>query len=413
MTMQRRTFLAAAAGAAAASTAVQSAKAAAPGELVDIKIDPWNQPADLSAKWAKSGQFLHQDDESRQDFTRGMAAFVNRDSVSPDAQAHQAAFLKSKGVNPLDDANMSQEEAFTLLSQDPVYAARTRLSRTNFAMHWDNPRRAFYRDAAYYLGELDKTDKMGPGKLELNPALDIPDSARHEIHSMPGGYVGEAFAGWLYEVGHVSGTDDLMDRGRSIAYGQTMRLPADRKVNRILDIGCSMGDSTLGLKARFPNAEVWGVDVGAPLLRYAHYRAVKLGYDVNFSQRNAESTGFPDNHFDAIGSCIVFHEISPDARQRVVKEIFRILRPGGVYHHVDFMTAGHPKYTPTKTITGLAGKWVDHRHNVETWSPAYQQSDFPGLMRAVGFEVNFDGPATGNSKKSPNSFPQVAGIKPA
>jgi 2-polyprenyl-3-methyl-5-hydroxy-6-metoxy-1,4-benzoquinol methylase len=412
MTMQRRTFLAAA-GAAAAATAAQSSNAAAaPGELVDIKIDPWNQPPELAAKWDMGGLFLQQDDESRQDFTRGMARFLSRDSVRPEAQAHQAAFLKSKGINPLDDVNMDGEQAFNLLVQDPAYAARTRLARTNFHIHWDNPRRAFYRDANYFLGELDKTDKIGPGRLELNPALDIPDSARHEIHSMPGGYVGEAFAGWLYELGHVSGTDDLRDRGRSIAYGQTMTLPADRKVTRILDIGCSMGDSTLGLKARFPNAEVWGIDVGAPLLRYAHYRAVKLGYDVNYSQRNAESTGFPDAHFDAIGSCIVFHEISPEARPRVVKEIFRLLRPGGVYHHVDFITAGHPKYTPTKTITGLAGKWVDHRHNVETWSPAYQTSDFPGLMRSVGFDVDFSGPPTGNSKTAQHSFPGVAGIKP-
>jgi SAM-dependent methyltransferase len=413
MNMLRRTFLAAAGATAAAAAATESANAApATDELVDIKIDPWNQPAEMAAKWDTAGKLLYQDDESRQDFTRGIARFLNRDSIRPEAQAHQAAFLKSKGINPLDDVKMSYEEAFTLLAQDPAYAARVRIARTNFHLHWDNPRRAFYRDADYYLGELDKTDKIGPGRLELNPNIDIPDSARHEIHSMPGGYVGDPFGGWLYELGHVSGTDELRDRGRAISYGQTMPLPADRKVRRILDIGCSMGDSTLGLKARFPNVEVWGIDIGAPLLRYAHYRAVKLGYDVNYSQRNAESTGFPDGYFDAIGSCILFHEVSPEARQRVVNEIYRILRPGGVYHHVDAMTAGHPDHTPTKTVAGLAGRWVDHRHNVETWMILYTESDFEGLMRSVGFKVDHSGPRAGNSKNAPNVYAKVTGLKP-
>ncbi len=411
MEIKRRTFIASSVAAAAAAHASGSI-AQTSNDLVDVKVDPWNQPPELAARWDIGDRFIKQDDESRQDFTRGVAAFTVRDSATPEKQAHHAAFLKSKGINPLDDVDMTGEQAFSLLVQDPVYAARIRLARSNFALHWDNPRRAFHANADYYIGEMEKTDKAGPGKLELNPDLDIPDWARHEIHSMPGGYVGEPFAGWIYELGHVAGTADLRDRGRAVAYGQTAKLPADKKVRRVLDLGCSMGDSTLGLKVRFPKAEVTGLDVGGPLLRYAHYRAVKSGFDVNYVQRNAENTGFPDGHFDIVGSCIMFHEVAPEARQRIVKEIYRILRPGGVYHHVDFMTVGHPNHTPTKTVAGLAGKWVDHRHNVETWSPAYQQADFPGLMKAVGFEVDFSGPPTGNSRNAPRSFPGVAGIKP-
>lgn len=412
MEIKRRTFIATSV-AAAAATQVPEAVGGSADSLAEVRLDPWNQPAELMAKWNTAGRFLHQDDESRQDFTRGVAAFLTRDAARPEQQSHQAAFLKSKGVNPLDDVDMTGEQAFSLLAQDPVYAARIRLARSNFALHWDNPRRAFHRDADYYLGEMEKTDKAGPGRLELNPDIEIPDYARHEIHSQPGGYVGDPFGGWVYHIGHVQGTDDLKDRGRSVSYGQGARVPADRKVRRVLDLGCSMGDSTLGLKVRFPNAEVWGVDVGAPLLRYAHYQAVKAGFDVIFSQRNAEKTGFPDGYFDIVGSCILFHEVAPEARERVVREIYRILRPGGVYHHADFMTAGHPDHTPTRTVMGLAGQWVDHRHNVETWTPAYRQCDFPGLLRSVGFEVDFAGQPTGNSKKAPRGFPHVSGIKPA
>lgn len=411
MEIKRRTFIATSV-AAAAATQMPNAFSGPSDDLVEVRVDPWNQPPELQAKWKTAGKFLHQDDESRQDFTRGVAAWLNRDAAKPEAQAHQAAFLKSKGINLLDDVNMTGEEAFNLLVQDPVFAARTRLARSNFALHWDNPRRAFFRDADYYLGEMEKTDKSGPGRLELNPDLDIPDWARHEIHSQPGGYCGDPFGGWVYHLGHVQGTDALKDRGRSVSYGQACRVPDDRKVRRVCDLGCSMGDSTLGLKIRFPKAEVWGVDVGAPLLRYAHYQAVKAGFDVIFSQRNAEKTGFPDGYFDIVGSCIMFHEVAPEARERIVREIFRILRPGGVYHHADFMTKGHPEYTPGKTVVGLASQWIDHRHNVETWSPAYRDCEFYDLLRSVGFKVEFNGPWTGNSKDRPRAFPHVSAIKP-
>jgi ubiquinone/menaquinone biosynthesis C-methylase UbiE len=411
MEIKRRTFIASSV-AAAAATQIPAAMAGTAEPAVDQKIDPWDQPPELAARWKTAGKFLHQDDESRQDFTRGVAAMLGRQAARPEYQSHLTGFLKSKGVNPLDDVDMTGEQAFSLLAQDPVYAARTRLARSNFALHWDNPRRAFHRDADYYYGEMEKTDKLGPGRLELNPDLDIPDWARHEIHSQPGGYVGDPFGGWVYHLGHVQGTDDLKDRGRALSFGQGARLPDDRKVRRVLDMGCSMGDSTIGLKVRFPNAEVWGIDVGGPLLRYAHYQSVKAGFDIIYSQRNAESTGFPDGYFDVVGTCIMFHEIAPESRERVVKEIFRVLRPGGVYHHADFMTAGHPDYTPTKTVVGLAGQWLDHRHNVETWSPAYRACDFPGLMRSVGFQVDFSGQPMGNTKRTARAFPHVSGIKP-
>jgi SAM-dependent methyltransferase len=412
MKMQRRTFIAAAGAAVAASAAAKAVNAATSGELVDVKIDPWNQPKEIASKWDIGAKFLTQDDESRQDFTRGMSKFLSHDAASPAAQAHQAAFLKSKGYNALDDVDMTTEQAFVLMAQDPVYAARTRLTRSNFALHWDNPRRAFYRDADYWFSEMAKTDHAGPGRLELNPALDMPDATRHEIHAMPGGYVGDPFAGMTYEIGHTAGTDDLKDRGRAVHYAQTAPLPADRKVQRVLDMGCSMGDSTIGLKLRFPKAEVWGIDVGGPLVRYAHYRAAKMGHDIIFSQRNAENTGFPDNHFDMVGDCIMFHEVSPEGRQKIVKEIYRILRPGGVFHHVDIMTAGNAEYTPVRTLIGKSSDWVNHRHNVETWWPLFAQSDFPGLLKAAGFKVDLTGPKTGMTARSRAQFPAVAGIKP-
>jgi len=114
-----------------------------------------------------------------QDFTRGVASMGSRDPLRNEKQKAQTAFLKSKGINPLDDSKMTSAEAYALLTQDPAYAARLRIDRSNFALHWDNPRRAFHRDRAHYIGLMEQAEKAGLGKLELNPQLDMPDSTRH------------------------------------------------------------------------------------------------------------------------------------------------------------------------------------------------------------------------------------------
>ena len=65
-------------------------------DFVDVKIDPWNQPSDLLA--SRFVRFPKQDDESRQDFTRGISSFLREDGSSKEAFEHTEAFLKSKGL---------------------------------------------------------------------------------------------------------------------------------------------------------------------------------------------------------------------------------------------------------------------------------------------------------------------------
>ena len=88
-----------------------------------------------------------------------------------------------------------------------------------------------------------------------------------------------------------------------------MRLPADGQVRRILDLGCSIGQCTTVLKERHPSAEVWGLDVALPMLRYAHMRATDMGVDVHFQQSLAENMEQADGSFDAVLAYILFHEV--------------------------------------------------------------------------------------------------------
>jgi ubiquinone/menaquinone biosynthesis C-methylase UbiE len=81
--------------------------------------------------------------------------------------------------------------------------------------------------------------------------------------------------------------------------------------------------------------EVHGIDVAAPVLRYAHARAESLGVPVHFSQQNAEHTDFQEASFDLVLSHIVLHETSKSALPRILGECHRLLSPGGLMLHLE------------------------------------------------------------------------------
>ncbi|MFM7708726.1 MAG: class I SAM-dependent methyltransferase, partial [Gammaproteobacteria bacterium] len=132
--------------------------------------------------------------------------------------------------------------------------------------------------------------------------------------------------------GALGAENDLMGR-TLVAYLQE-RHPAFRP-RRVLDMGCAIGNSTLVWARAFPAAEVHGIDVGAPVLRYAHARAEGFGVAVHFSQQDAERTDFADGSFDVVVSHIMLHETSKPALRRIFAECKRLLRPGGLMLHLE------------------------------------------------------------------------------
>ena len=120
---------------------------------------------------------------------------------------------------------------------------------------------------------------------------------------------------------------------------------------RILDLGCATGGPLLPYAEAFPQAELHGVDVGAPLLRFGHLRFEKAGIPIHFRQADAAATGYPDDHFDLIVSHITFHETSAAAVPAIVKEAHRILKPGGVFLFVDLPNVAiDPRRVPTGRV---------------------------------------------------------------
>jgi SAM-dependent methyltransferase len=188
--------------------------------------------------------------------------------------------------------------------------------------------------------------RKGPGELVLDPDLVVPaHQLQTDIHRMPGGYLQDRAEDgfltgvlydhgvFLYGQGWLGPCNDAI--GRTLIASVLAEHHSSLQPRRILDLGCSVGHSTLPYVQAFPEAEVWGIDLGASLLRHASVRARLLNLPCHFAQQDAERTGFEDGSFDLIVSHILLHEIPGSARRRLFAESHRLLRPGGIMVHLD------------------------------------------------------------------------------
>ena len=325
--------------------------------------------------------------ESSEDFLTGFRIWVHEE-LWPAAAKRTEQILEAEGVDPDDDLEL--EEILELLSDDPLVGMSAHAWLRGQQVMWHQLREEFHTNAELYLAEMEATDRTGPGTLELNPEMDLPEYTKHEIHMQPGGYVGDPFAGHIYHYGTMNfwlGRNYQDELHRGFARGVPTP-PANGKIKRILDMGCGTGQLTVGLKEQYPNAEVWGIDVGGPMVRFAHMRAVDLDYDVHFAQRLAEDTKFPDNHFDMVTSFLLFHEVTSEAAEKIVQEAHRILRPGGVFYPRD---TRDPTLLRSPSAFDKFRSWWVWRWNHEVWMNEHRSNDYAAWMSAAGFDVDVHG----------------------
>ncbi|MDB9345789.1 methyltransferase domain-containing protein [Nodularia spumigena CS-586/05] len=98
---------------------------------------------------------------------------------------------------------------------------------------------------------------------------------------------------------------------------------------RILDLGCGTGSTTLKLKQAFPQAQVIGLDLSPYMLVRAEDKARNAGLDIHWQHGNAETTNFPEAHFDLVTASLLFHETPSVVCQAILRESFRLLVAGG------------------------------------------------------------------------------------
>lgn len=324
-------------------------------------------------------------------FHRADEAFLDFVSDARNALMH----AQGRAINDRADEILTEAEKKTgrrpnsadavrdIARSDIYLGTYLRVKRTLQEAYWQRIAESYGEKAEALEEALAKSDKSGPGSVKWDPNFITPEYATVDIHVQPGGYTGNPLVAWTYDYGtkvFFGGAND-----GDVLHHKTANktaIPQDGRVARILEVGCSIGQFACGLKLRFPDAEVWGIDIGAPMVRYAHWRTIQQGLDVHYAQMPAEDMDFPDNHFDLVVSHIMFHEVPVPAIKRVLKEVKRVLRPGGTFVVWDFQTA-HDNKSGYGGFLGL----MDGADNGEPYAVGFVNCNIEQLLQDAGYKL--------------------------
>lgn len=181
--------------------------------------------------------------------------------------------------------------------------------------------------------------------LKLNPDFVQPEYYTSiDIHQHPGGVWSDEIAGYVYERGAKS-TAPLLNKAESLHHRLTAQVleRAGRPVRAVADLGCGFGGSTRPFYMDHPEMDVVGVELSEPCLRLAARRAMEeQASNVQFVQGDAADTGLESGRFDAVTSTMVLHEMPPSHIRAMLRESHRLLAPGGVSVHLDFLVRDDP-----------------------------------------------------------------------
>ena len=98
-------------------------------------------------------------------------------------------------------------------------------------------------------------------------------------------------------------------------------------LGRILDFGCGVGGSLPHLREWFPATDLVGADISRKSLDVAQRRYPDLARFVHFS--GGEPLPFDDGTVDVSFSACVFHHIPHDEHDRILRDLLRVIKPGG------------------------------------------------------------------------------------
>jgi len=156
--------------------------------------------------------------------------------------------------------------------------------------------------------------------------------------------------------------------------------PTPPKPAKILDVACGTGRTLKFIRQTCPQASLYGVDLSPYYLRRANQLLSKIPGELpQLLQANGENLPYIDNYFHAITSVFLFHELPYPARQQVINECFRVLKPGGILVICDSIQKDDsPEITPVLN-------WFSKTFH-EPYYQHYLSDDLGDRLQTAGFK---------------------------
>ena len=175
-----------------------------------------------------------------------------------------------------------------------------------------------------------------------------------------------------------------MYAGRTAQTNAAFLLPHLQPGMSVLDVGCGLGSITMGLAECVAPGRVVGVDLDGDAVVKARALAEERGLtNVEFRTGSVYELPFADGAFDAaFAHMVLMHLADP---HRAVAEVFRVLKPGGVFGCAERAEQGDIRANTNETIErawGLFMRWQEARGSDLRIGPA-----LPRVLREAGFDV--------------------------
>lgn len=134
---------------------------------------------------------------------------------------------------------------------------------------------------------------------------------------------------------HISGYYDFMNNIISLGLhkfvkSEALRMLDIKEGSRILDLCCGTGDNLEIIEKIYNKVELTGLDFSDKMIEIAKRKNIKAEFIIS----SAENMPFDNNSFDIVVSSFGLRNVQD--KQKVLSEIFRVLKKDGKFMHLDF-----------------------------------------------------------------------------
>lgn len=250
---------------------------------------------------------------------------------------------------------------------------------------FDIPVRRYARELPRLLRDAPRVvRRMREGDFRDIPAVDrrrFPAYYRRTFHWQTDGYFSDRSAE-VYELAVellFRGTADVMRRQIIPPITAHVRACGGADRVRLLDVACGTGRTLHQLARAHPAMRLHGCDLSPPYVRLARKRLADVA-ELTLAVENAEALPWADATFDVATSVYLFHELPRRARRNVARELYRVVRPGGL-----IVIEDSAQLAESAELEPVLREFPRDFH--EPFYDDYLEDDSAALLGGVGFAV--------------------------
>jgi SAM-dependent methyltransferase len=293
-----------------------------------------------------------------------------------------------KDENLADDLDERAGQIERVLEDVPAFRATGLMSEWHAEHHARIAAEAFSEIEADVKPTFEKL-KQGKTTLTIDPSFQPDKYWLYPVHRTTGGWDGHPHMGFVHgELVHryVVGKAPRPPAAGGIAsdiYATRKQFAEEaprRDYEKILEIGCSSGPYTGKLAEVFPKAEIHACDISVAQLEQAQRNGNALGHAWKLFQADGRDTKQPSESYDLVTSFIILHELPVDVIGDILRESYRILKPGG-----DLLFGDVAPYSAMNKMNAWRTDYLARFGGEPFWRGS-STMDMVGLMQKIGFK---------------------------